>query len=489
MALGQHRVWCNKPIENHRPRPASGPQLTRRAFVSAALAGAPLLPAQHLTSRVANRPADISLTIDRTRIDVAPGHTITTTTYNGSAPGPLIRMREGLPAAVEILNRTSLPEYVHWHGFELPPELDGTQEEGSLPVPAGGRLQYEITPLQPGSRYVHSHAMAMNDLSRGVYSGQFTFVYVEPKRDPGRYDQEIFLVTHEWEPRLRMESDDESAEEDQDEMNPGSMEIQYGVRSINGKALGHGKPLQVKQGQRVLFHVLNASATENVQLHLPGHKFLVVALDGNPVPRPCHVSLLEIGVGERVDAVVEMDNPGVWVFGSIADSVRRSGMGILVEYAYRRGEPQTAPPGGLPWDYLRFGRTPRASSQPDEIIPMRILKAAPDEHGMERWSINGRIYSDRDEPKVLNRGRRYRLAFDNRTSEAHPLHLHRNTFELVRIGAHATAGLKKDVITLQPFQTAEVDFVPQVAGLTLFHCHQQMHMEMGFKRLFRVSSS
>jgi FtsP/CotA-like multicopper oxidase with cupredoxin domain len=379
---------------------------------------------------------------------------------------------------------------VHWHGFELPVDLDGTEEEGSLAVPAGGRLQYQVTPTQAGSRYVHSHAMTMNDLSRGVYSGQFAFAYVEPKRNPGRYDQEIFLATHEWEPRLMADLDDESAEEDGDEMEPRSVEIGYGVRSINGKALGCGRPLQVKQGQRVLFHVLNASATENVQLHLPGHKFYVVALDGNPVPRRGLVSVLEIGVGERVDAIVEMNNPGVWILGSVRDSVRRSGMGVRLEYAFRHGEPRYAPPGDAPWNYLNFGR-PEESPEPDEVIPMRILKVAPDEHGpdgqgMERWSINGHIYSDRDEPKVLSRGRRYRLAFNNRTSEAHPLHLHRYTFELVRIGAKATAGVKKDVITLQPYQTAEVDIVPREAGLTLFHCHQQMHMEMGFKRLFRV---
>src|SRR5262249_2970900 len=153
--------------------------------------------------------------------------------------------------------------------------------------------------------------------------------------------------------RLIKEADDETAEEDGDEMSPGSMEIAYGVRSINGKALGAGEPLRVKEGQRVLFHVLNASATENVQLHLPGHSFYVVALDGNPAPRPGRVSVLELGVGERVDALVEMNNPGVWILGSVADDVRRSGMGVLLEYANRAGEAQYAPPGDAPWDYLR----------------------------------------------------------------------------------------------------------------------------------------
>ena len=458
---------------------------TRRAFVSA-LVGARLQCAQDLNSGgLSNRRADIALSIERAKIEVAPGRTITTTTYNGTAPGPLIRMKEGVSRSVDIFNRTDVPEYVHWHGFEIPPELDGTEEEGSLVVPAGGHLQYEITPLQAGSRYVHSHAMAMSDLSRGVYSGQFAFVYVEPKRNPGRYDQEFFLSTHEWEPRLVAEQDDESAEEEEDEMERGSMEVRYGIRSINGKALGHGEPVRVKQGQRVLFHVLNANATENVQLHLPGHKFYVVALDGNSVPRPGWVSVLELGVGERVDAVVEMNNPGVWILGSVADDVRRSGLGVRLEYANRQGDPQRAAPGDLPWDYVRFGHT-RESPQPHEVIPMRIARVGPDAHGMERWTINGQTYSDQDSPKVLNRGQRYRLAFNNRTAEAHPLHLHRFTFEVVRIGASATSGVRKDVITVPPYQTADVDFIPRQPGLALFHCHQQMHMEMGFKRLFRV---
>jgi FtsP/CotA-like multicopper oxidase with cupredoxin domain len=198
--------------------------LSRRAFLSGW--GAHLLCANdRQSSRRPNHPADVTLTIAPAQIEVAPGHTITTTTYNGNAPGTLIRIREGVPASVNIFNRTDAAEYVHWHGFEVPPELDGTEEEGSLAVPAGGQLHYEITPVQAGSRYVHSHAMTMGDLSRGVYSGQFAFAYVESKRNPGRYDQEIFLSTHEWEPRFTMEADDESAKEEEDERAKDSMEI------------------------------------------------------------------------------------------------------------------------------------------------------------------------------------------------------------------------------------------------------------------------
>jgi FtsP/CotA-like multicopper oxidase with cupredoxin domain len=331
--------------------------------------------------------------------------------------------------------------------------------------------------------------MAMDDLSRGVYSGQFAFVYVEPKHNPGRYDQEIFLSTHEWEPYYMEDEDDRNAitEEHDGETDWGLLHVEIGYRtgSINGKALGHGDPVRVKEGQRVLFHILNASATENIQLHLPGHEFDVFALDGNPVPRPGRVSVLALGVGERVDAFVEMKNPGVWILGSTDDDARGSGSGILVEYSGRQGAPSYAVPVGAVWDYCRFGDE-RKSLKPDEVIPMVIDRIDPDAHGMERWTINGRTYNERDEPKVLVTGRRYRMAFINRTGDAHPLHLHRNTFELVSIGGKQTAGVRKDVVVIQGYQMLEVDFVPRQTGLSLFHCHQQMHMDQGFKALFRA---
>src|ERR1017187_3646001 len=113
--------------------------------------------------------------------------------------------------------------------------------------------------------------MPMSDLSRGTYSGQFGFVYVEPKNNPGQYDQEIFLATHEWEPFYTTEEmDEEDAGEAQPkpeakkDETPNGWEIGYQRFTINGKCLGFGEPVRVKQGQRVLFHFLNASATENI---------------------------------------------------------------------------------------------------------------------------------------------------------------------------------------------------------------------------------
>ena len=92
-------------------------------------------------------------------------------------------MREGVPVTVDLFNDTDTPELVHWHGQIIPADVDGAEEENSLAVPAHGHLRYRLTPQPSGARFVHTHVMPMSDLSRGTYTGQFAFVYIEPKNE------------------------------------------------------------------------------------------------------------------------------------------------------------------------------------------------------------------------------------------------------------------------------------------------------------------
>ena len=467
--------------------------LTRRGFLSGAVA-----TVAGLSSRAwsvlpeHSTPADVTLRIGQVEVNVAPGKTILTTGYNGTVPGPVIRLREGVPVTVDLYNDTGIPEYVHWHGLPLSAALDGTLEENSLSVPPHGHLRYRMTPQAAGSRWVHSHVMTMDDLTVGVYSGQFGFVYVEPKENPGHYDQEIFLSTHEWEPfYIDMDDDDSpSAVEEfgETDWGPSMVEVGYRIGSINGKALGHGEPIRVREGQRVLFHILNASATENIQIALPGHEFLITALDGNPVPRPCKVPSLDLGAAERVDAIVEMNYPGVWILGSTDDNVRGTGLGVLIEYAGYSNIATNARAAVVPWDYAQFG-LPGTQPHADVTLPMVIARISPGENGLERWTINGKSYHSSDSsdpPVVLRKGVRYRFAFHNTSSDAHPLHLHRSSFELTRIDGRVTSGLLKDVVLINAHQRMEVDWTPKGEGPTLFHCHNQFHMDRGFQMLFDV---
>jgi FtsP/CotA-like multicopper oxidase with cupredoxin domain len=197
------------------------------------------------------------------------------------------------------------------------------------------------------------------------------------------------------------------------------------------------------------------------------------------------VDVLSLGTAERISAVVEMKNPGVWVLGTPHDDDRRNGMGIVVEYAGRGGVPRWIKPQRKPWDYTIFGEA-RTVEAPAETIPLAFGKINGGTGQFNHWTINGKSFDERAEPRALQEGKKYRLVFDNQTDDPHPVHLHRNTFELTNVYGKATAGVKKDVVLVKGYRKIAVDFTPSMAGLTLFHCHQQLHMDYGFKLLFDV---
>jgi FtsP/CotA-like multicopper oxidase with cupredoxin domain len=111
-----------------------------------------------------------------------------------------------------------------------------------------------------------------------------------------------------------------------------------------------------------------------------------------------------------------------------------------------------------------------------------ILKRNAALAGFNQWTLNDKAFSmESMKPAyTIHEGRRYRLKFRNASDDIHPLHLHRHSFELVRIGGKPTAGVVKDVVMLGGFQEVELDFVADNPGMTLFHCHQQRHMDFGF---------
>ena len=447
-------------------------------------------------------PADYTIRIGTGPAELAPHHVVSTTIYNGQFPGPLIRFKEGQRAIVDIYNDTDVPELVHWHGQMIPSEVDGAFEEGTPFVPARGMRRIAFMPKPAGFRFYHTHVPAGADLNRGTYTGQAGPVYIEPKHEPGAYDQEVFLVMKEFEPSFSRGGDmamdmlapsepikelkRTGAQADEENKGPKGYEVGYELFSINGKTLGAGEPIRVKQGERVLFHVLNASATEIRSLALPGHVFRVVALDGNPVPTPAEVPVLWLGTAERISAIVEMDHPGVFVLGDLSDDDRSHGMGIVVEYSGRKGKPLWVKPKPFRWDYTRFGKSDASGPEPDETIEFLIVKHNAAANGFNLWTLNGEAFSMETMTPLykVQEGRRYRLKFRNASDDIHPLHLHRHSFQLRRIGGVPTAGVIKDVVMLGGFQEIEFDFVADNPGRTLFHCHQQLHMDFGFMALF-----
>jgi FtsP/CotA-like multicopper oxidase with cupredoxin domain len=149
--------------------------LDRRSFLGYAAAA----PAVGMLPRLARAAGDSSaskadhtIRIAPLSLELAPGRTIRTTGYNGQVPGPVLRLREGQPVTINVVNDAGYPDLVHWHGLYIPADQDGATEEGSPIIPVGQSLTYAFTPKPSGTRWYHSHAMAMTDLSRSTYSGE-----------------------------------------------------------------------------------------------------------------------------------------------------------------------------------------------------------------------------------------------------------------------------------------------------------------------------
>jgi len=491
---------------------------TRRTFLKAAgaTAGAALLPQSGLLSRPMvlgknapqnESPADYELTIATKPIEVAPNRIISVTTYNAQFPGPLLRLKEGEQVTIDVRNDTDTPEQLHWHGQLVSTDVDGAAEEGTPFIPPHGKRRISFAPRPAGFRFYHTHVRARADLAAGQYSGLVGPVYIEPKRHAGNYDREVFLTLKEFQPTLSRGGDmamdflsparTVPALKDAGESKmkaslakgmPHGYEVGYDSFTINGKMLGHGEPVRVKPGERVLFHVLNGSATEIRSLALPGHSFNLIAMDGNPLPRPVRVPVLWLGTAERISAIVEMNHPGKWIMGDTADDDRHHGMGIVIEYARSQGKPQWLPPQPFKWNYAHFGNAEAASAQPDETFDMLFEKQNAALEGFNQWTINGVAYPQDQMMAApafhLHEGKRYRIRMRNASDDIHPIHLHRHSFELTRIAGQPTSGVMKDVVMVGGYQQVEIDFVADNPGLTLFHCHQQLHMDFGFMTLF-----
>ena len=420
--------------------------ISRRSLLKSAAA----VPAANMAPRLARatdndaavEKVDYTIRIESVSLELAPGKTIKTTGYNGQVPGPVLRLREGTPVKIKVINDAGYDDIVHWHGLFLPAPQDGATEEGSPIIPVGQSLIYSYTPKPAGTRWYHSHAMAMTDLTRSTYSSEFGFLIVEPAGDPGRYDREVMLAARRWEGEWVSMQDIRKGPP----ANNG-LEVMYHSATLGARMLGHDEPLRVRTGERVLFRLLNASASMDVSLALPGHRFTVLALDGNPVPTPATVDVLRLDVAERADVIVEMNNPGVWVFGSTDDMDRNMGMGAVIEYENRQGEPQWSAPANAAWDYAKFGRTTPAV-EPDATIPLTFEKVPGGRGGYNRWTINGKSWPDTNPLFTVEQGKRYRLVMHNNSGDTHPVHTHRHTFEVTKIGNTFMSGLMKDTLSM-----------------------------------------
>ncbi len=435
---------------------------------------------------------DFAVTAAPLTIDLG-GLPATTWGYNGSVPGPEIRLRAGDVLRARFTNNLPEPTTVHWHGVALRNDMDGVPELTQANVPPGGTFDYEFVVPDPGTFWFHPHTGMQ--LERGMYAP----LIVEDPSEPGAYDREYVLVLDDWTDGLGQSPEQTlddlrhgrgahaahlAAAKASGEAGPTSDflasapgDVLYPLYLINGRRPSAPVVFDARPGERLRLRILNAGSDTPFRVAVGGHQMTVTHTDGFPVD-PVTTDALVVAMAERYDVLVHVPQAGVFPVVAAAEAKAAQAMAVI-----RSG------PGELP----------KPDVQPDElkrrVLRLDDLTAAPGVRLVERrperlyavelgggtegyvWTINGRPMGD--VPIEVRQGQRVRLAFSNRTTMFHPMHLHGHTFQVV-LGSRAAGprGPRKDTMIVRPDQPVAVDFDADNPGQWMLHCHNLYH-QMG----------
>ncbi len=485
--------------------------------VAAGLA-ARLAPRRALAAAAESGVRTIHLEARETTWELAPGKTIKAMAYNGRVPGPEIRAREGERLRVVLKNSLGEPTTIHWHGVDVPNSMDGVPGVTQKPVQPGETFVYEFEARPAGTRWYHTHFQEHRQMDLGLVAP----LIIEPTtQEPMAYDREVTLVLDDWAtgagPALPSTAEGTASARGSPGgmmsgmmrgrgmgdmmggrgmggmmrgMGRGAHEPAYDTMTINGKAHPATEPLRVRRGERLRLRIINASAEHTHMVRLAGHRLAVTHTDGNPLTAPVDVDALPMAPSERYDVIVTADHPGAWSLWCLQPGHAAAGERMAVLYdGHERAEPVlpgTDLAGLRLWEF-GMGRGRDTLPSPSGSVRSFTLTLSGGMMGNDAWTINGKIYPQ-TEPLRLARGELARILFRNMSMEAHPMHLHGQSFRVMALnGNRFPQPIVKDVVDVDAHMgSALIEFTAHNAGDWFLHCHKPMHMEGGMIVLAKI---
>ena len=419
------------------------------------------------------------------------GRAVQTWSYNSTVPGPLIRLTAGEQLRVDLRNSLPQPTTVHWHGIALRNDMDGVPALTQDQIDPGAEFRYEFTAPHPGTYIYHPHVGTQ--LDRGLYGA----LIVDDPAEPGRYDQELVVLFDDWIDGTGRDPDQVLADlkangmsgsggmagmggHDQMQMPQSDLlggdagDVSYPIYVANGRISTIPETFATKPGNRIRLRLINISGDTAFRVGVPGTPMTVTHTDGFPV-NPSTADAVLLGMGERLDAVVEVPERSVPLLG-----LAEGKGGVTQVLLSTGGAANTDTRAGV----AQLGRrvlsadalTATDAVQLDQRRPdvtHRIILGGPGDGYL--WTINGQPY-DPARGLAVTEGQRVRLSFVNDTTMFHPMHLHGHTFQVRGAGAR---GPRKDTLSVLPGQTVDVDFDADNPGQWLAHCHNIYHGEAG----------
>ena len=445
--------------------------------------------------------------------EIAPGKRIKAMAYNGQIPGPEIRLKEGERVRILLKNTLSEPTTIHWHGVDVPNPMDGVPEITQKAVQPGETFTYEFEATPAGTRWYHTHFQEHRQLDLGLYAP----LIIEPARpDPFPFDREYTLVLDDWatgtgRPLPATGEGTAGGRGGMGGMMIGGMgrmmegmmgrggmggmmggreEPAYDTMTINGKAYPATQPLKIRKGERVRLRLINASADHTHVVRLAGHRLKVTHTDGNPLMQPVEVDAVPLAPAERYDVAFLADRPGAWFLYCAQPGHSGAGEQVLLVYEGHETDKAQAPVEGAAglrlWRY-NLGQGSGILPPPSGQERFFDLTLSGGMMGSDVWTINDKRYPNTD-PLRLRKGDRAQVRFRNQSMEAHPMHLHGQSFKVLSVnGQRLLAPIVKDTVDVEAHMgSVVVEFTAHNPGDWFLHCHKPMHMEGGMITLAKI---
>ena len=236
------------------------------------------------------------LTAEPVKQTIIPGRVFDLWGFNGSAPGPTIQANEGDRVRIVFENRLPEPTGIHWHGLELPYEMDGVPGIGQKPVMPGERFAYEFPLQQNGTFFYHPH-MAMQEMV-GMLGG---FIIHPKTAYSPRVDKDYLIALQEYAvlPNSTI---------------PNSMNMEFNWLTFNGKAGPAATPLIIRHGERVRIRIINLGMDHH-PIHLHGFTFWETGREGARQPEAIWTrgNTTLVGVAQARDIEFVANRIGEWM--------------------------------------------------------------------------------------------------------------------------------------------------------------------------------
>jgi FtsP/CotA-like multicopper oxidase with cupredoxin domain len=414
--------------------------------------------------------------------------------YDGTVPGPTLRLRRGEPAKIIVENKLDEDTTVHWHGIRLPNAMDGVPGLTQPPIKPGETFTYEFTPPDAGTFWYHPHANSLQQLGRGLAGA---LIVEEP--EPVKVNREILWMIGDW----RLGQDAQIVAGFGNRMEAAMAGRIGSLVTINGTLPGDEK---VRAGERVRLRLINSALARVMALRFDGHRAMIVAIDGQPCdPHEPEGGRVLLGPAMRLDLVLDMVGEPGRRYRVIDDFYDRFTY-TLAQLSYedapslRSAAPETIarlPDNPLPEPDLGAAERHVLALQGGMMSGMNMGDHSMDGMmgmmGGAPWSINGTSMTGDGHAGMLpmltlKRGDSYILTLRNETAWWHPMHLHGHSFLIVsRNGTPRPRREWSDTVLVPPKETVDIAFVADNPGDWMLHCHVTDHQMAGLMTVLRVA--